>query len=166
MGRFLTLIFAILTLGLIAAGTVHKSSTAPASTPDGAVQSMFANAKSHDWTGAYSYVDASSHVDQDGFVRDLAGRNGSLRTYSQLDSVNTRVLHESDNEATVRTELTYATAFAQASCDPVVDATLITDPLPCAIMCGKDAREQKNVPFRLTAIIVFHVSSDVSTAVP
>jgi len=110
MGRFLTLIFAILTLGLIAAGTVHKSSTAPASTPEGAVQSMFANAKSHDWTGAYSYVAASSNVNQDGFVRDLAGRNGSLRTYSQLDSVNTRVLHESDNEATVRTELTYATA--------------------------------------------------------
>ncbi|HKD78631.1 MAG TPA: hypothetical protein VKH81_03005 [Candidatus Angelobacter sp.] len=110
MGRFLTLIFAILTLGLIAAGTVHKSSTAPASTPEGAVESMFDNAKSHDWHGAYSYVAASSNVDQDGFIRDLTGRNGSLRTYSQLDSIDTRVLHESENEATVRTQLKYATA--------------------------------------------------------
>jgi hypothetical protein len=110
MGRFLTLIFAVLTLGLIAAGTVHKSSTAPASTPEGAVQSMFANAQSHNWNGAYSYVAASSNVDQDGFIRDLTGRNGSLRTYSQLDSVETRVLNESDNEAMVRTQLKYATA--------------------------------------------------------
>jgi hypothetical protein len=110
MGRFLTLIFAVLTLGLIAAGTVRKSSTAPASTPESAVQSMFSNVKSHDWKGAYSYVAASSNVDQGGFTRDLTGRNGSLRTYSQLDSFNTRVLHESENEATVRTELKYATA--------------------------------------------------------
>jgi hypothetical protein len=110
MGRFLTLIFAVLTLGLIATGTVHKSSTAPASTPEGAVQSMFANAQSHNWKGAYSYVAASSNVDQDGFIRDLTGRNGSLRTYSQLDSVETRVLNESDSEAMVRTQLKYATA--------------------------------------------------------
>lgn len=110
MGRTLALIFAILTVGLIAAGTVHGSKTAPASTPEGAVQSMFANAKGHDWNGAYSYVAPSSNVDQGGFIRDLTGRNGSLRTYSQLDSVNTRVLHESENEATVRTEIKYATA--------------------------------------------------------
>jgi hypothetical protein len=110
MGRFLTVIFAVLTLGLIAAGTVHKSSTAPASTPEGAVQSMFSNAQSHNWKGAYSYVAPSSNVDQDGFIRDLTGRNGSLRTYSQLDSVETRVLNESDSEAMVRTQLKYATA--------------------------------------------------------
>ena len=110
MGRLLTLIFVVLTVGLIVVGSVHGSSSAPASTPEGAVQSMFANAKSHDWKGAYSYVAPSSNVNQEGFVRDLAGRNGSLRTYSQLDSVNTRVLHESENEALVRTELKYATA--------------------------------------------------------
>jgi hypothetical protein len=110
MGRTLTIIFAILTIALIGAGTVHKNSSSPASTPEGAVQSMFANVKTHDWKGAYSYVAGSSNVGQEGFVRDLTGRNGSLRTYSQLDSVNTRALHESENEATVRTELKYATA--------------------------------------------------------
>jgi hypothetical protein len=110
MGRILTIIFAVVTVGLIAVGSIHGSSTAPASTPEGAVQSMFDNVKGHNWNGAYSYVAASSNVAQDAFIRDLAGRNGSLRTYSQLDSVTTRVLHESDNEATVRTELKYATA--------------------------------------------------------
>ena len=110
MGRLLTIIFAVLTLGLIAAGAVHKSSTAPASTAEGAVQSMFTNAQSHNWQGAYSYVAAASNVDEGSFTRDLTGRNGSLRTYSQLDSFETRVMHESDSEATVRTQLKYATA--------------------------------------------------------
>ena len=86
MGRLLLIIFAVLTVGLIAVGSIHGSSTAPASTPEGAVQSMFDNAKAHDWQGAYSYVAPSSNVDQGGFVRDLSGRNGSLRTYSQLRS--------------------------------------------------------------------------------
>ena len=110
MGRTLTIIFAILTLALIAAGSVHKNSPAPASTPEGAVQSLFAAAKTHDWKAAYSYVAASSNVDQNDFIHDLTGSNGSLRTYSQLDSVNTRVLHESENEAQVRTEIKYSTA--------------------------------------------------------
>jgi len=110
MGRLLALIFVVLTVALVTVGTVHGSKTAPASTPEGAVQSMFANAKARDWKAAYAYVAASSNVDQGGFIRDLTGRNGSLRTYSQLDSVNTRVMHESESEATVRTEIKYATA--------------------------------------------------------
>jgi hypothetical protein len=110
MGRLLTIIFVGLTVLLIVGGTVHGSSSAPASTPEGAVQSMFANAKSHDWNAAYSYVAPASNVSEDGFIRDLTGRYGSLRTYSQLDSANTRVLHEAESEATVRTELKYATA--------------------------------------------------------
>lgn len=110
MGRLLALIFGILTVVLVAAGLVQRSATAPAATPDGAVQSMFGNVKGRDWKGAYSYVAPSSNVSPEAFIRNLAGSNGSLRTYSQLDSVNTRVLHESDNEATVRTELKYATA--------------------------------------------------------
>ncbi|HEU4415464.1 MAG TPA: hypothetical protein VFT65_11825 [Candidatus Angelobacter sp.] len=110
MGRLLAIIFAALTVVLIAVGTVHGSKTAKASSPEGAVQAMFDNAKGHDWQAAYSYVAPSSNVSQDGFIRDLTGRNGSLRTYSQLDSVTTRVLHESENEASVRTEIKYATA--------------------------------------------------------
>ena len=106
----LPFLFAILTVALIAAGTVHGSSTAPASTPEGAVQSMFANAKSHNFKGAYSYVAPSSNVDYRSFERDLQGRNGSLRTYSQLEGADTRVLHQTDNEALVRTELKYSTA--------------------------------------------------------
>src|SRR5579864_6182113 len=106
----LPLLFAILTVALIAAGTIHGSATAPASTPEGAVQSMFDNVKNHNFKGAYSYVAPSSNVDFRAFQRDLQGRDGSLRTYSQLEGANTRVLHQTDNDALVRTELKYSTA--------------------------------------------------------
>ncbi len=111
MGRFLAIIFGLLTVALIAAGTIHRSSMAPASTPEGAVQSMLANVQSRNWKAAYSYIAGSSNVDLGTFTRDLSGRDGSLRTYSQLESFNTRPLHESDNEAVVRTEMKYSTAL-------------------------------------------------------
>jgi len=110
MGRILTIIFVILTLGLVAVGAIHKTATAPASTPDGAVQDMFMNVQGHNWKGAYSYVAPSSNVDLQTFTKDLTGRDGSLRTYSQLESINTRNLHEGEDNAVVRTELKYSTA--------------------------------------------------------
>src|SRR5947209_2140748 len=117
MKHILPVIFAVLTVALIAAGSVHQSSTAPASTPEGAVQSMFNNVKARNWGGAYSYVAGSSNVDQQDFQRDLQGRYSSLRTYSQLENVDTRVLHENDNEALVRTELKYSTAVGASLVD-------------------------------------------------
>jgi hypothetical protein len=110
MNRVLPILFAVLTIALIAAGSVHGTSGAPASTPEAAVQKMFANVKDHNWNGAYTYVAPSSGADLPAFVRDLQGSDGSLRTYSQLESADTRVLHESDNEALVRAELKYSTA--------------------------------------------------------
>jgi hypothetical protein len=106
----LPLLFAILTVALIATGSVQRSSTAPASTPDGAVQSMFANVKNHNFKSAYSFLSPAGNVDFRSFERGLQGRDGSLRTYSQLEGVTTRVLHESENDALIRTELKYSTA--------------------------------------------------------
>jgi hypothetical protein len=110
MSRLFALIFALLTAALVAAATIHRSSTAPASTPEGAVQAMLSNVQKHNWKAAYSYVAASSNVDQPSFTRDLTGRDGSLRTYSQLEGFNTRPLHESESDAVVRTQLKYSTA--------------------------------------------------------
>ena len=110
MNRLWPIAFAVLTVVLVAAGSVHKSSTAPASTPEGAVQSMFANVKARDFKAAYTYVLPASNADFESFQRDLRGRDGSLRTYSTLENASIRTLRESDNEALVRTELKYATA--------------------------------------------------------
>ncbi len=111
MHRIWLIIFVILTVALLAMGTVHQGSGPSASTPDGAVQAMFANVKAHNLSTAYSYVAPASNVAFADFQRDLQGSDGSLRTYSQLESASTRVLHETDNDALVRTELKYSTAI-------------------------------------------------------
>jgi hypothetical protein len=110
MSRIWPILFTILTVALIAMGTVHQNSMPAASTPEGAVQAMFADVKGHNLRGAYTYVAPASNVDFQTFQRDLQGSNGSLRTTAQLETAGTRVLHETDSDALVRTELKYSTA--------------------------------------------------------
>lgn len=110
MKRIFPIILIVLTIVFVAAGTIRTSDIAPAKSPEGAVQSLFAHVKSHDYAGAYAYVAKSSNADQSEFARDLDGRDGSLRTYSALQQADTKVLHESDDQALVRTTLQYASA--------------------------------------------------------
>ena len=95
---------------LIAWAAVGYSNLAPATSPDRAVQSMFSAVKSRNWKRAFALVSPSSNIDQNAFIRDLNGRDGSLRTYSSLQDVQTKVLKESDSEATVRANLEWSTA--------------------------------------------------------
>ncbi len=110
MGRVLAIVLVVLAVVLIAAGTIHPSGLAPATTPEGAVQALLNHAKGNDYAGAFSYVAKSSNTDQQSFTRDLRGSNGSLRTYSNLQQVDTKVLKQTDNEALVRTNMQWSTA--------------------------------------------------------
>ena len=71
MSRLMSILFALLTIVLVAAGTVHQSATAPAATPENAVQSMLRNVKVHNWAAAYSYLAPGSNVELQDFQRDL-----------------------------------------------------------------------------------------------
>jgi hypothetical protein len=110
MSRMLAIVFAVLLVVLVAAGTVRTERLLPATSPQAAVQSLFDRVKSRNFDGAYSYVAPASNVEKDAFVRDLNGRDGSLRTYSNLADVQTKVLRETPSEALVRTHLTWSTA--------------------------------------------------------
>ncbi len=110
MNRLLPVLFVIATAVLIAIATVHPSSHAPATSPENAVQKLFAQVKSRDYQGAYGFVANQNELDEPTFENELAGANGSLRTYSQLQNVSTQTLHAGDNEALVRTDLEWATA--------------------------------------------------------
>jgi hypothetical protein len=110
MRRTLPVILIVLTVVLIAAATIRPGEGSSSKSPEGAVQAMFAHVKSRDYPGAYSYVAKSSNTDEKDFAGDLAGRDGSLRTYSTLQQVDTKVLHENDNQAMVRATLQYASA--------------------------------------------------------
>ncbi len=110
MNRVLPIIFAVLTAGLVAIATIHPSSHAPATSPESAVQKLYAQVKNRDYRSAYEFVANQNEVDEQTFQNELAGSNGSLRTYSQLQNVETHILHAGDNQALVRADVEWATA--------------------------------------------------------
>ncbi len=110
MKLVLPIILIVLTVVLVAMATIQPNQLSPATSPEGAVQALLNHVKAHDYRGAYSYVAQSADSDEEAFARDLAGRDGSLRTYSALQQGDTKVLRATDNEAMVRANLEYATA--------------------------------------------------------
>jgi hypothetical protein len=109
MKRVLPVIVIVLTAVFIAVGSM-KGSSVDTDTPDGAVQALFLQAKARNWQGAFKYVANAANASESDFEADLAGRNGSLRTYSNLDSVRTSILHQNAEQALVRAALTYSSA--------------------------------------------------------
>src|SRR5438067_12402697 len=101
MKRTLPVLCIILAAVLIAWAAVGSSNLAPATSPDRAVQSMFSAVKIRNWKRAFALVLPSSNIDQNAFIRDLNGRVGSLRTYSSLQDVPTKVPKEKHADATV-----------------------------------------------------------------
>lgn len=110
MSRTFPLVLIAVAIVLVAVATISPSRLVSANSPEQAVRSLFDGVKGRDWKSAYSYVADRSHVDENAFYRELNGSDGSLRTYSSLQDVNTKVLKESDQEATVRTDLQWSSA--------------------------------------------------------
>jgi len=110
MNKVLPVILIILAAALVAAATLHTSSLSPATTPEGAVQSLFSHVKTRDTEGAYRYVAKVSNSAMEDFAHDVFGQDGNLRAYSALQSFDTTVLHEDDHEASVRANLQWASA--------------------------------------------------------
>ena len=110
MKRVLPILIIVLTVVLVAMATIRPDSLSPATSPDGAVRALFDHVKSRDFKGAFAYVAHSGDTDEQAFARDLAGRDGSLRTYSTLQQADTKVLHATDDQALVRATLEYSTA--------------------------------------------------------
>ena len=84
MKRVLPIVIIVLTVVLIAMATIQPNELSPAKSPEGAVQSLFAHVRAHDYKGAYSYVAKSSDADESSFASDLSGReeNGREQTRS------------------------------------------------------------------------------------
>lgn len=110
MSRALPLALFILAVILVAVATISPGHLVSANSPEQAVQALFHAVKGRDWQSAYSHVSPSSHVDENAFVRELNGSDASLRTYSGLQGVNTKVLKESEQAATVRADLEWSSA--------------------------------------------------------
>lgn len=111
MRSILLIVMIVVTVLLLAVGPLTASKgTAGLSTPGGAVRAMFDRVQAHNWNAAYELVSNKNSVDLANFIREVAGSNGDLRTFSTLEKVTPKILHESDNDALVRTDLEWSTA--------------------------------------------------------
>lgn len=113
MNRILSIVMAALLLVLVAAGSLSagNSSGESKASPEGAVQAFYDNVKAHNFDAAYALISPSSKVDKADVYRDIAGRDGSLKTYSTLQKAEARtVARNGDQEATVRANLEWSTA--------------------------------------------------------
>ncbi len=120
----LPVIIGLITLGLVTVGTLWPQQTttvmyiagegtgalATSKTPEGAVQSVMDNVKKRQYHNAYTYIANTNQVDEREFTDDMRGTYGSLRTYSNLEDTDLRVLRKSEGEAVVRTTMRWATA--------------------------------------------------------
>lgn len=111
MGRNLSVIFAIILVGLIAMGAAGRSlGNVSSDTPAGAVHNFFQHVKAKDFDAAFALVAPESALDKWAFIRDVGGNNGSLKTVSELDTAETQVLNLTVDRAKVRTRLEWSTA--------------------------------------------------------
>jgi len=111
MSRVLLIITVVITIILLAVGTLTASRTTEnTGTPMGAVQTLFEDVANKDWKAAYSLISNQNTVDFASFVRDLNGSNGDLRSFSTLAKTTPKVLRENDDQALVRADLQWSTA--------------------------------------------------------
>lgn len=111
MRRTLPVIFALILVGLIVLGAAGRTlGHVSSSSPEGAVHNFFELVKEKKFDDAFAMVARESEIDKWAFVRDVGGNNGSLKTVSELQKADTKVIESSDNRAKVRTKLQWSTA--------------------------------------------------------
>ncbi|MGA8149646.1 MAG: hypothetical protein WB952_01620 [Terriglobales bacterium] len=130
MKRSLPIGLTVVTLLLLAvawmqAGGFARHKMFSAATPEEAVQALMADIQARNWDGAYVRLDPSNDVEKSDFIRDIAGSDGSLRTYAALQSFDMWPLHADENRAILRVRLKWSTAVG--SLDDVRDLPVRRD---------------------------------------
>lgn len=128
MKRGLALIILIVTALLLAAGWLQAGgmktrAERSRSTPDEAVRALLADIQVHNWNAAFASLDHSNDIQQSDFVREIAGSDGSLRTYSSLQSFDLWPVHADAEHATMRVRFNWSSAVG--SLDEVRDLPLV-----------------------------------------
>jgi hypothetical protein len=80
-------------------------------TPADAVQALVNEIQAHNYQQAYASLDRSSGTDLASFLRDVAGSDGSLRTYSSLQNADITPLHADGDQALVRLQMNWSSAL-------------------------------------------------------
>jgi len=110
----------VVTLALAVVGWLQSAKASgvtlhPQTSPEESVQNLFRAVRDRNWSKAQAQLANSGQVDNAAFAYDLAGGDGSLRTYSTLEGVEVSVLHQNADEALVRVTLNWSTAVGSVS---------------------------------------------------
>jgi hypothetical protein len=115
----------LLAAGWWQAGGLQMHAQRFASTPDQAVHALMANIQARNWDAAFANLDHSNGVPKSDFIREIAGSDGSLRTYSVLQVFQAWPLHADADHATQRVRLTWSSAVG--SLDELRDLSVVRD---------------------------------------
>ena len=103
MRLVLAAFLAIATVVLVAiawaqSGGMQQHAMFLAATPEAAVQALMRDIQSRNYQRAYDSLDRSSDTDPAAFIRDVAGSDGSLRTYSSLQTADVSPQHADQDQ--------------------------------------------------------------------
>lgn len=91
-------------------GTQFAGVTGNSSTPEEALHNFLAEIERHNWDHAFASVERTSDsLTEQNFVQEWAGRNGGLRTFSNLEAFEIRPMHATDSDAEMRVHLRWTT---------------------------------------------------------
>jgi hypothetical protein len=108
----------LMVLALFGAGQVHHTVgiasgsavyTPKASTPQLAITNLLTDVQRRNWDRAFEDVSKNSGVDEQAFIQDWTGSNGSLRSFSSLEGFDPRPLHATNDDAQMRVRLHWTT---------------------------------------------------------
>jgi hypothetical protein len=107
----------------IASGSALPGLTPAASTPELAISAFLTEVRKRHWDTAHAQLANPSNLDTALFAREMSGSNGSLRTFSGLQSWELQPLHQTNDEGQVRTTLHWSTPVG--SVDEVLDLKVV-----------------------------------------
>jgi hypothetical protein len=84
-------------------------------TPQKATEYLLRSVAARDWEKAHAELANANDVNLSAFIYDLAGGDGSLRTYSTLEDFEVSVPHQTADEAMVRAKMNWSTAVGSIS---------------------------------------------------
>src|SRR5207302_11306819 len=104
MKAFLPIVIVVATAALVAMAWVQSGGLAmhemrSAGTPQEAVEALMTDIQARDWDRAYARLANNADVEKPAFIHDLSGTDGSLRTYSALQSFNVWPIQASSDDA-------------------------------------------------------------------
>ncbi len=138
----------LVAMAWLQSGGLKQHEMFSAATPEQAVQALMTQIQAHNFQQAYASLDRSSDTDMAAFVRDVAGSDGSLRTYSSLQSTDVSPLHADQDKAVVRVRMTWSSAVG--SLDDVRDLHVRRDGPVWRVVWPKPAFN--NVPPQVVSV--------------